>query len=60
MDENVKELTQSVFDDNFEISEKDFYPPEDKRVLRGLQGNHIEPITEYRQTYFNYIDEFNK
>lgn len=39
------------------ITEKDFYPPKDNRVLKtGLKGNRYDSIESYRKDYFKYIE----
>lgn len=50
-----KEMPQqhSIFDDFVELSEKDFYPPEDKRVFRSNVYNIYGG-----DNYYDYLDDF--
>lgn len=56
----VKQTQQNVLDySQYEISEEDFYPPDDKRILKSgvndiMNGDNFEDYTEY---FFGLCEE---
>lgn len=55
MDFNEYWLPDDFFDDC--LSERDFYPPEDKRRYNGIIGSAYDSIYEYREEFFRYVED---
>ena len=57
-DQNVDTLANKISDSYYELSERDFYPPEDKRTFRsGVLNTDGDSYEEFAQDYNDMCEE---